>query len=93
MSQPEIILRYVEKSDWVVGYNLEKVNTPFGWISHQGLRTCRSLAERGLLETKHDKYVHYRITEKGKEYLNQKDSPIVQEMRKKMIENEEAMLF
>lgn len=59
---------------WVPGYDLEKVNTKYGWIGTSGSRACRTLAGLGLLEANYriNRYVHYRITDKGREWLYKK---------------------
>ncbi|CAM6004584.1 unnamed protein product [Sphagnum balticum] len=98
MKQPEVILRFLAYiGTWVEGYNLEKIVTPFGWISHQGMRTCRTLAENGYLETRYiARYVCYRITEQGLKRLDALDGEAVvalRAMRKAIPESSEQSLF
>lgn len=68
--QDKIVLHLADSADWVKGYNLEKVNTKYGWIGSSGQRRCRELVEVGLhtidgvgyvVESgKEGKYVTYR---------------------------------
>ena len=67
MTQSQTILKYLMLCDgWVPGYNLVSTNTPFGFISHQGGRICRKLAEKERIERKLEgRYVYYRLIPKS----------------------------
>lgn len=63
LSYKQIILKTLEAEPtrYFYSYELEKVNTPFGWIGIRGSRDCRELAAKGLIEVNHDeKYARYR---------------------------------
>jgi len=66
LSQKQIILKYLQfVNDWVVGYKLVGINTPYGFIGSEGARICRRLAEKGEIEKKVEKYVYYRSKQIG----------------------------
>ncbi len=73
LTYEEIILHVLNDAEvWVVSHQLEKVDTPWGWIGTRGSRTCRDMETRGLIEkdlTVYKPYVAYKITELGKERL------------------------
>lgn len=68
-----------ERGKWLYGYQLEKVDTPFGWIGSSGSRRARELAEQGyhiVKGVKYDierrdkgKYVQYRVTNGKKKVI------------------------
>lgn len=62
-TQKQIIIRHLKDTgEWLPSYELEKVNTEYGWIGSSGARRCRELAEDGELERKvKGRYVYYRI--------------------------------
>ena len=63
MSQKEILLAYLREARgvWIPGYKLRSINTPDGWIGHQGDRLCRLLVAQGAIERCIiNKYVNYR---------------------------------
>jgi hypothetical protein len=91
-TQKEILLRYLESfNDWVVSHQLVKTNTPFGWLGTGTLQLCRDLEANKYIEkdTERDKYVWYRITDKGRIWLDERESPVMQEFRKMNRETEE----
>jgi len=51
MTQTQIILATLRKRypEWIYSYQLQKVETPFGWIGPSGERCCRELREAGLI--------------------------------------------
>lgn len=60
----EIIIRLLQKNPdrWYWGYELEKANTPYGWIGTQGQRRARELAEDHKIDKRlKDGLVQYRI--------------------------------
>ena len=69
MTQSQTILKYLMLCEgWVPGYQLTSVNTQFGFISHQGGRTCRKLAEgdNPKIERKMvGRFVYYRLIPKS----------------------------
>lgn len=73
--QDIIVLHLADQAgQWVMGYDLEKINTKYGWIGSSGTRRCRELSEAGkhriagveyMIESrKQGKYVQYRVAEK-----------------------------
>lgn len=67
-----IVLRLAqEPGAWVMGFDLEKVQTEHGWIGNSGQRRARELAEAGyhnignveytVESRKMGKYVQYRV--------------------------------
>lgn len=60
--QKDIILKFLRsKDDWVVSWQLEKVDTPWGWLGTASLKRCRELQRAGQVEKKMmDGYVWYR---------------------------------
>lgn len=63
MTYKAIILKMLdaEPHKWFYAWELEKVNTPWGWVGLRGSRDCRELAARGDIEANHDeKLVRYR---------------------------------
>jgi hypothetical protein len=79
MTLPLIILHVLKYAKgWVPSHQLEKVNTPWGWIGTSGTRRCRTLENDGLIENDemqekriNPPYTSYRITEKGLEKLRE----------------------
>lgn len=75
MKLHDIIVRHLadQQGEWVMGYDLEKVNTRYGWIGSSGQRRCRELAEQGthkignieykIESQKMGKYVQYRVAD------------------------------
>lgn len=69
MPQTVILLNYLKsvrlrdpEGGWVVSHQLEKVNTPYGWLGTAALRRARELVERGNVEKRRNgKYVEYRF--------------------------------
>ena len=70
-----IVLHLADQAgQWVMGYDLEKVNTKHGWIGSSGQRRARELAEAmthkvagieyGIQSRKQGKYVQYRVSGK-----------------------------
>ena len=61
-TQKDIILNVLrEKQDWVASYNLEKIDTRWGWLGTSGLKRCRELEVEGKIEKKMEGgYVWYR---------------------------------
>lgn len=73
--QDVIVLHLADQAgQFVFGYDLEKVNTKYGWIGSSGTRRCRELSEAGkhriagieyVIESrKQGRYVQYRVAEK-----------------------------
>lgn len=65
LSQSETIVRVLSDAQgWVPSYNLEKVETPWGFIGTSGLRRCRELVAAGKIEKREQgKFVWYRIAQ------------------------------
>ena len=63
MTQPQIILKVLgESGEWTLGYFLERVSTPYGWLGNSGMRRCRELYEEGLIERRvNGRFVEYRL--------------------------------
>ena len=60
MTYHTIIKAYLT-DNWTPSYDLEKVNTPYGYLGSSGSRRARELAERGEIEREiKGKYVYYR---------------------------------
>lgn len=74
LTQSEIIERVVRNAtEPVPSWNLQKVNTPWGWLGISGDRSARRLAEHGILNREmHGKYVFYSCGEKQLEFLRGK---------------------
>ena len=50
-----------EAGTWVMGYDLEKVRTRYGWIGTCGGRRCRELAAEGKIDHEiRDGYACYK---------------------------------
>lgn len=72
MTQTDIVLALIRSTDsWVASHQLEKVETPWGYIGTAGLRRTRELAQDGLLERKRGseigrdpRFMYYRIVPK-----------------------------
>ena len=59
-----IVKRLEEVNDWIPGYDLEKVNTRFGWLGTSSTRRCRELFNEGkILRKISGKYVYYKSLE------------------------------
>lgn len=43
-----------EPTRWFYSYDLEKVNTKYGFIGLRGTRDCRELVEKGMIQSNHD---------------------------------------
>jgi hypothetical protein len=63
MSYKEKIVSLLEyKKDWVPAYDLEKVDSPMGWIGSSGSRRARELHAESVLERRlHKGYAEYRL--------------------------------
>lgn len=63
LTQRQIIFRYLRSlTHEVLSYDLQKVNTPFGWLGTSADREARRMAEEGiLLRSKQGRYAVYRI--------------------------------
>ena len=68
-TQEEIIARVVaHASEPVPSWNLQKANTPWGWLGHSADRMARKMAEQGKLhKTYVCKYVHYSIPKQSQQ--------------------------
>lgn len=82
-----IVLHLADQpGQFVMGYDLEKVNTKYGWIGSSGQRRCRELVsqmthivddtEYALEARKQGKYVQYRVSGKQKLLEAEKDRHI-----------------
>ena len=62
MTQKDIIVNYLKsQKDWVYGYKLIGIETPFGFLGSSGDRRARELAEEGAIERRiMGKFVQYR---------------------------------
>jgi hypothetical protein len=62
------IYRQLESTGlWTRAYDLEKVNTAWGWIGSSGSRRARELAEEGKIERRISQgYCEYRVIRKPK---------------------------
>ncbi len=62
MSYKDIILKLLDdRKDWVKEYDLEKVNTNWGFLGTSGGRRARELAEVGMIERRiSGKYAEFR---------------------------------
>lgn len=76
-----IVLHLADQAgQWVMGFELEKVNTKYGWIGSSGQRRCRELVEQmthkvsgieySIESRRQGKYVRYRVA--GKQDLRPK---------------------
>ena len=65
MTLPDIILATLRDSgQWTFGYNLEKVETKYGWIGSSGMVRCRELERAGKIEKRGEgRYIQYRYKE------------------------------
>ena len=63
MTYQAIILKLLRETpeNWFYSHQLGKVNTKWGWIGSSGERRACELAEKGLIEVRHQgKYAEYR---------------------------------
>ena len=62
MTQTEAILKYLrQKGDWIPSYSLCKTELLGKWIGTDGIRLCRDLEIKGLIEKKREgKYMTYK---------------------------------
>jgi hypothetical protein len=62
LTQKNIILNVLKEARvWVKSYELQKVNTHYGWLGTQADRAARQLAIEGLIERRRaGKYSEYR---------------------------------
>jgi len=84
--QKEILLNYLWKvlkdniylkDQWVVSYNIIKINTPFGWLGTAADALARKLRKEGLIESKDiGQYTYFRITDKGIGYIYNKQKSL-----------------
>jgi len=74
LTQSEIVERVVRNAtEPVPSWNLQKVNTPWGWLGTSGDRAARKLAEHGILNREmHGKYVFYSCGPKQLSFLGGK---------------------
>lgn len=65
LTQSQIILAHLRDcKEWIYGYNLQKVETKYGWLGSSGDRACRALAEEGKIERRQlGKFVEFRTKE------------------------------
>lgn len=64
-----------ENLEWMPGWELQQVNTPYGFIGLSGTRVCRQLAEDGYIDRKRDgKYAYFKINSKGLKTLEDKNT-------------------
>jgi hypothetical protein len=68
-TQEEIIMNVVSHSaDPVPSWNLQKVNTPWGWLGHSADRMARKMAEQGKLHKNYvRKYVYYSLPKQAQQ--------------------------
>jgi len=68
-TQREIILKVVSQSaEPVPSWNLQKVDTFWGWLGTSGDRVARLMAENGELErVRKGKYVYYSVPQPSKQ--------------------------
>ena len=61
-TQKDILLKLLRSTDrWFVSHELQKTETPYGWLGISADRQARDLAEAGLIERRHQgKYAEYR---------------------------------
>jgi len=84
ITQKEIILDYLKDAgaQWTPAYKLRSVNTPYGWIGHQGDRVCRKLAENKTIERcLIGRYAHYR-TKQAPPFDGTREPPSIAERKK-----------
>lgn len=59
-----IILKTLDMNPgkWFKSYELQQINTPYGWIGSRGSRDCRDLAATGKILVSHDRseYAEYK---------------------------------
>jgi hypothetical protein len=61
ITQEDIIINYLTH-DWMFSYELQKVNTPYGWLGTSADRIARRMAEQGKKERQRvGKYAQYRL--------------------------------
>ena len=63
LTQKDIILALLRavNGNWIVSYELEKVNTKWGWLGTAALKRCRELEVEGKIQKKMEGgYVWYR---------------------------------
>lgn len=91
LTQKEILIRTLNHQannnsyfadQWIISYNLIKVNTPFGWLGTSADSLARAARQEGLIESKDSgQYVSFRITDKGREWLRNKESAFTKEFQ------------
>jgi len=56
LTQQQIILKTLRfTNEWTPSHDLQKVDTPFGWLGTSADRECRRLVEMGKIERKYGK--------------------------------------
>lgn len=81
LSQHQIILRYLSWLDnWIFEYELVRINTQYGFISHNGDRRVRELHDKGLVDRRIvDGKAQYRyLKEPLKSNLSENKTPNTQ---------------
>ena len=65
MTQKQIIFKLLrDKRDWVVSFDLQKVNTDYGWLGTSADRQARQMVEDGVIDRqRRGKYSFFRAKE------------------------------